>query len=191
MFEDIIIEKFLARVWDNTGFWRWTALVVISELIAILAGRDLLSQWIFQSRYYAHDLNKFKESNQIMDEQVFMSYISTLYHSNSMYLSVGVKIDDWCAFISRKENEYLTRKIRLKVDAFYRILTDIGSFTAKHFFTPTRGNIDRVSLYPDPKTTSEERQRYENYEKELQRLIQKALAIYADYRGEVKKSLQV
>lgn len=190
-FLDIAIEKVVDSIWDNIVLWRSISLILILEVTAILTRRDLLFQWLFQSRYREHDLGKFADSNKIMDEQVFMGYIETLYHAKTLYMSVNDRIDDWSSFVSRKENEYLTRSIRKKVDLLLHTILDIGSFTSKHFFTPTRGNPDRVSLYPDPKKTQEERARYEKYEKELDELVRKASCAYREYRGAVKNCLQV
>jgi len=188
---DLVMDRILTQVWDNTALWRWLALILIAEFIAIFTRKDLFKRWIFQDRFYAHDLSKFKESDSIMDEKFFKEYISTLHHSNAMDLSVGHKIDDWCEFIRRSENEYLMPDIRFKAEAFYRSLVDLSQYVVKHFFTRQKGSLDRVFLYPDLDHTNEERLRYAKHEKELQILLQKALSMHKEYRSAVKNSLYI
>ena len=186
---ELVIDRILTQVWDNIDLWRWTAMILIVEISCILARKDLLSRWIFEERYHDHDLSKFKESDLIMDEKLFKEYISVLHHSNAMDLPVGHKIDEWCDFIDRSENKYLMTRIRIKAEEFYRTLIDLNQFVIKHFFTRQKGSLSRVVLYPDLDHTQEERLRYEKHEKELQSLLQTALAAHKEYRSTVKNSL--
>jgi hypothetical protein len=186
-FIDIYFGKLIDAVWGNIWVWRTISLITLSEIGAILFRKDLLSRWIFQTRYHAHDLMVFQKFDKKLPELILKDYLEKIKGSHSLIIDTDQLVADYLQMAGLQENEYLILEIRAKAVVHFCALGKLSEFIMTHFFSD---NGVTSSLYPDMRKSADI-VKYDKYARELELLTVEAYKRYADFRSEIKQRLIV
>lgn len=148
----------------------------------------------------AHDLDIFRRSDSILDEDQLERALSTLLADHSYRNNFFTASTEFCYFFSKVQNHYLnTNLVELSL-GLAAALNELTNFLADNFFdypeNQTNENI-RFCLHPHlnidraGRGKFEGMVRYDKYAEELRTVVNKASGAFAVYRRAIKETLIV
>ena len=177
---------------------------IIVSLIAALGvggilGAILNRRFEQQKQTNEHDVKIFTQSNEILSEQKLIDIANFhLLSDHSIVNDDFFLLTGWCTFFERIGNQYLDKGISKENQKLFDDLNQLTDFVATNFFTIRGQSSSNKSqyLYPDWNIdrgipSLEEREKYNEYAKELKVLTRKVLKQYSEYRLAIKQNLKI
>jgi hypothetical protein len=194
-FVDLLLkawEKAGAPLWDSIWFWRITALIALSGIVAAWLKRKWIIGWFTYDKFLAHDRKKFAKADVILPEQFTNDALSYLGANASLADDDLNQLTKFCSFFSLEENQFLIPTLKKASSEAVNRLVNVTDFMAHHFF-PLNHRPDHYFLYPDLKNSDDPKKR-EIFAKSYDLFVdhvRKAQIAYKSYRRIVKKILLV
>ena len=194
-------SSFLSMLWNSVFFWRSVALVFAAMIAALIIYRKKLLVLIEPNNHKSHDINIFKNGNEILDESKFKSFINNIQDNHGFYAGQKDCLSDFCRYFKAESNQYLTNNLnklaKIALNRFNELLDFIGInfFSLNNLSTPNGRqyycmqpelNIDRCRF---PETANAKK--YKEYAFLLYKLCDKSHKAFVDYRRYAKKALQI
>jgi len=159
------------------------------------------AQWAqdIEAKRQAHDLDVFRRSDAILDEDILLPGFSTLIGDHSYRESFRNPVAEFCDFFIKAQNQYLDSNLASLSSDATTALRRLVSFIAKHFFIYPKHNQDfeniRYCLYPELNVDRagsgdpDEMDKYDNYGDQLEQVVRNAEVAYRSYRKAIKEKL--
>ncbi|HNQ96273.1 MAG TPA: hypothetical protein PKK96_11240 [Anaerolineales bacterium] len=177
---------------------------IISLLAALgvggILGALLNRRFEQQKQTNEHDINIFKQSDEILNEQNLSDTANFHLLSNH---SIGddhfYKLTGWCTYFEQAGNQYLDRRIASENQKLLIDLNQLTDFIGFNFFTIKEQNPNNKNQYLKPDwnpdyaddPSPEKMSKYDEYAKELEGLTLRVTKQYSKYRFAVKRSLKI
>ena len=179
------LATLISDCWNSIAFWRSLGLILLTVVAVGIAFWKRLADWIFDQKSIEHDVALFKSADSVVNEAFLDDLLNgNLYHRWCRGKDASV-LDHFCQEFSRVGNQYLHRNLKLVMGEFLQNLSSLNHFIAHNFFPV--GSDDHLKLYPE----TIDRDRYDDYVKQLNTLTDTAWKSYLKYRATVKTKLKV
>ena len=175
----------------------------IIALVAALGVGGILG--VFINKYFEeqnqtkeHDLGKFRESDELLNEQQLSDIVNfELLSNHSLQRDGYSRLRHWEEYFNKISNQFLEKRLINEQKKLLSCMADLTGFIAQHFFTrrgQTSTNPNRY-LYPDLNIdygapNPQEMAMYEKYARQLEELSKKVQKQYSEYRLAIKKVLK-
>lgn len=153
-----------------------------------------------RNRHLEHDKAKFEKANGLMNEEFLSGFLMLLGNDHSYYMSSTSKLQEFCIFLDRDENQFLSEALVDVVKSFNDAAVVFLSFSSNKFFVfpnhQTGDNlrlcvVPRLNLDREGSGAPEQRKKYDDLTIELESLIDDLRSKYRAYRAEIKRVLVV
>jgi len=151
-----------------------------------------------QQKYIDHDQAIFQQANEIMSGDYLSDFLHWLGNDHSYNIEDTHKLDRFCQFLARDENQFLTSGLELVTQQFLKSSLKFLEFSAYKFHIfPNNQTCDNPRLCMTPAlnmdregdASPDQVQKYDSLTAELESLIGDLREKYSVFRAEIKKSL--
>lgn len=174
-----------------------------NQITNYLATPQTADDWEREIKFkrYNHDLEIFRQSNEILDEDKLETLCYWLMCDDSYRKSHKMPLNEYERFFKKASSSYLNDMLNESCSKLVESVTLLNNFLGKHFFYKPLNNDDdddmRFCLYPDLNIDRAVRgglinpRLYEQFADEMVDLVDKVKEAYKNYRKMIKENLFV
>ena len=153
-----------------------------------------------EQKHIEHDIGIFSKANEIMSGDFLSEFLSQLRSDHSYINQKGQKVDEFCYFLGRDENQFLSSELSLAAKEFWESNLKLDSFLGLKFYLyPENQNGENLRFCMAPWLnidrggfdTPEQLEEYEKFKVELESLTIDLREKYRNFRGEIKSILLI
>jgi hypothetical protein len=183
--------------WRSLVFWRTIALVLATLVVLAFLFHKRLRDLFLAPKRTAHDTDIFKRAENLLDEATLEDCFYCL--GDYMYRAKhSAALSGYLSFMAKTGNQYLNRRIRKEAKGLHARLDALTDFFGAHFFVyPEKqesGPQRSYYLYPElrwRKRGEEGVDIFEQRQRELDDLVDRAASAFRSFRETIKKVLIV
>ena len=177
--------------------------IIVSIIAALgvggILGAILNRRFEQQKQTNEHDIKIYSQSNEILDEEKLSFIVShRLFGNHSVADDHYFILTKWCSFFQQTGNRYLDKNINKENQKLLEKLLQLTRFIGRNFFRIRGQNPNNNDQYLQPDwnldrgdPSPENMEKYKEYVKELENLIENVLGQYSKYRLVVKQKLKI
>lgn len=148
----------------------------------------------------AHDINIFKQSDDVLSEKQINELIGDLESNHSYRSNQDNRLNSFLSFFEGISNIYEYKELNCHITTLTKDLEKLQYFYSTHFFIfpdYQTSNDTKFCMYPEGNVDrnwdgeEESKSNYEEKKKELFELCSKTQQSYKKYRLEIRKILKV
>jgi len=191
------ISEILAPLWGNLAFWRGLSLFFLGVIIAAILKKEWLIHFLISPETREHDRSIFQRADAIMSEDDLKRMLEQLDIDHSYLQSQRRKMTDFISFFEHVGNWYIRGNMAKSTKKLIKSLERFMEFKSAHFFISNQSRSDDPYLVLEPALnidregtgSPDETQRYGQYVRVLEDIVDDIRAAYKEYRLNAKKDL--
>ena len=177
-------------LWNCDLLWRVLGLILLTVLPILVIRWRSVASWFWRHmrlpEQVEHDARIFKLADAIMPEGGLLNFVEKL-RTDTCLQSGCEMVGCFCETLSLKGNQYANGLIRDKASVLVTSLVELYDFVSVHYFSPERGPVGLLVLYPERR--NQDPFFVDEKGKECVALAGAAMVAYEDYRLAVKSQL--
>ncbi len=191
-----LLSELALPLWQSIGFWRYSALVLVTALALLFKYRDRLSDWLQPRRALEHDQQLFLKLDKLLPEhRLRFEFDNELFNHHTSTHFDGL-LTDFVEAAQREENQFINGRCRVASRELMQGIRALQEFMLREFHATKILPNDTAIIRLRPELNidlsnvdGEGMHRYHELGKELGRLVNAVDLAYRSYRQLVKKYL--